>query len=374
MLIVFWISVFLMAYIYIGYPSTIYLLSKIKSNPAKNYEFQPSISIIISVYNEEKLIQNKIDNLKSLNYPDDLIEVIIVTDGSNDSTASIVRKNSTIKLIESYERLGKAECVNRAVAAAHNDVLILMDVRQTVETNAINELVSNLSSDDVGAVSGELVYRESSDINQTTENASFYWKYEKMIRKAESIIGSVQGVTGALYAIKKELMPEIKKGTILDDVYVPMTVIKKGYRVLFEPEAIIYDDASVDESVERKRKIRTIAGNYQLMSMNKWLLSPFINPTFFQFFSHKVLRLMSPFFLAITLLTLVYLGVFASGVFYKLLLLFVVFVFVFTYMGSINIKFLSKIIKINHAFLQLNYYALLGCIEYVRNKDIYLWK
>ena len=363
-----------MAYIYVGYPSIIYLLSKIKSNPDKNYDFLPSITIIISVYNEEKLIQKKIDNLFSLNYPDDLIEVIIVTDGSNDTTASIIRKNSSVKLIESKERLGKAECVNRAVAVAHNDVLILMDVRQIVEQNAIKELVSNLSNDVVGAVSGELVYRESSDINQTTENAGFYWKYEKMIRKAESKVGSVQGVTGALYAIKKDLMPKIKEGTILDDVYVPMSVIKNGYRVLFEPGAIIYDNASVNEAVERKRKIRTIAGNYQLISMNKWLLSPILNPTFFQYFSHKILRLMSPFFLSFTLLSLFYLAIFNYGLFYKLLLLLVAFVFALTYVKGFKIKFLYKVININHAFLQLNYYALLGCIEYIRNKNIYLWK
>jgi len=374
MSIVFWVSVLVMVYIYIGYPSIVYLLSKIKSNPDKNYEFLPSITIIISVYNEEKLIQKKIDNLFSLNYPDNLIEVIIVTDGSNDATASIIRKHSSIKLIESKERLGKAECVNRAVAAAHNDILILMDVRQTVEQNAIKELVSNLSNDNVGAVSGELVYRESSDINQTIENAGFYWKYEKMIRKAESKVGSVQGVTGALYAIKKDLMPQIKEGTILDDVYVPMTVIKNGYRVLFEPQAVIYDDASVDEAIERKRKIRTIAGNYQLISMNKWLLSPILNPTFFQYFSHKVLRLMSPFILAITLIALFYLTIFNYGLFYKLLLLLVALVFLFTYIKGIKIKFLYKVIKINHAFLQLNYYALLGCIEYIKNKNIYLWK
>lgn len=370
----FWTLVLIMIYIYVGYPCILYFLSKYKSSPNKNLIYTPLVTIIMSVYNEEDLIQEKINNLLSLDYPQELIEIIIITDGSDDETANIIRSNSKVKLIESKQRLGKAACVNRAVLAAHNDVLILMDVRQTVENQAIKKLVANFQNKNIGAVSGELVYREKSKTTQTTENAGFYWKYEKFIRKAESDIGSVQGVTGALYAIKKELMPVIPEGTILDDVYVPMTVIKKGLRVLFEPEAVIYDDASVNESAERKRKIRTIAGNYQLLSMNKWLMSPFDNPTFVQFFSHKILRLLSPFILSLMVLSLTFLALNNYGVIYMVMMvLFIVFMLC-TYIDFVSNNVLTKLFKVNHAFMQLNFYALLGFIEYIKNKEIYLWK
>jgi len=372
--IFFWTLVLILIYIYVGYPGILYLLSRCKSSPNKNLIFTPSVTIIMSVYNEEDLIQKKIDNLLSLDYSEKLIEVIIVTDGSDDETANIIRSNRKVKLIESKERLGKAACVNRAVLAAHNDVLILMDVRQTVENQAIKNLISNFQNKKVGAVSGELVYREKNKATQTTENAGFYWKYEKFIRKAESDIDSVQGVTGALYAIKKELMPVIPERTILDDVYVPMTVIKKGLRVLFEPEAVIYDDASVNESAERKRKIRTIAGNYQLLSMNKWLMNPIGNPTFVQFFSHKILRLLSPFILAFIVLSLLFLALNNYGVIYIVMMVFFVVFMLCTYISFISNKFFIKLFKINHAFMQLNFYAFLGFVEYIKNKEIYLWK
>lgn len=371
----FWTLILIMIYIYVGYPCILYFLSKYKSSPNKNLIYTPPVTIIMSVYNEESLIQQKINNLLSLDYSEELVEIIVITDGSGDETANIVRSNNgKVKLIESKERLGKAACVNRAVLAAQNEILILMDVRQIVEKQAIKNLVANFQNKKVGAVSGELVYREKNTTNQTTENAGFYWKYEKFIRKAESDISSVQGVTGALYAIKKELMPVIPEGTILDDVYVPMTVIKKGLRVLFEPEAVIYDDASVSESAERKRKIRTIAGNYQLLSMNKWLMSPITNPTFVQFFSHKILRLLSPFILSLIVLSLMFLVLNNYGVIYIIMMvLFVVFMSC-TYIDFVSSKIFTKLFKINHAFMQLNFYAFLGFIEYIKNKEIYLWK
>lgn len=366
---------FFLFYIYVGYPLIIKHWAKLHPKPySKNMQFVPQISIIIIVYNEEKNIVSKIDNIFSSGYPAEKIQLIVVSDGSTDSTNSYLKSlGRDIDFIENDIRKGKSGCINEAVSLVKHNIIVFMDARQRLENGALLSLVSNFNDIDVGAVSGELVFVDPDNTN-TAKNLNAYWSYEKNIRKNESKLHSVQGVTGALYAIRTDLMPYVPSGVVLDDVYIPMHVIKAGKRVLFESDAVIYDVPTTNYKIEKKRKIRTIAGNYQLLVLCPFLLNPLKYKTFFQYMSHKVLRLMSPLFLVALYVSSLYLYFNGDYFFYD-------FSFYALYLSLLltatNIKGDFKILKLLRyysSFIQLNYFALHGFIEFLTNKKIHLWK
>jgi cellulose synthase/poly-beta-1,6-N-acetylglucosamine synthase-like glycosyltransferase len=185
-----------------------------------------------------------------------------------------------------------------------------MDARQYVEPNAISELVSCFADPTVGAVSGELLLESSADA-AASDALGIYWKIEKVVRKLESESGSVVGVTGAIYAIRRELYTKMPTGTILDDLFVPMHIARMGKRVVFQPTAIARDHIFRDTGKEFSRKVRTLTGNYQLLQLAPWLLSP-ANPLLFRHISHKLLRLLAPLLLILMLAA----STLSSGPFY----------------------------------------------------------
>ncbi len=290
---VFWLCLALVGYAYFGYPIYLWLLARLRPRPIHPGAILPSVSIIIAVRNEEANLPAKIENLNLTNYPKELLQIVIASDGSSDRTAEILRQHSSRVLPVILDRSnGKASALNEAVRRATGDILVFQDARQSLEPDAIAELVSNLADPSVGAVSGELLL-ESARNDSSPDGLGIYWKIEKAVRKLESASGSVVGVTGAIYAIRRELYAEIPPGTILDDVFVPMHVVKSGKRVVFQPSAIARDRLFSQKGKEFSRKVRTLTGNYQLLRLEPWLLSP-ANPLLFRFICHKLLRLAVP--------------------------------------------------------------------------------
>jgi cellulose synthase/poly-beta-1,6-N-acetylglucosamine synthase-like glycosyltransferase len=258
------------------------------------------VSIIIAARNEESNLPAKLENLRLLDYPKDRLQVVIASDGSTDGTERILREHSsTVLPVILNQSNGKACALNQAVRHATGEILVFQDARQIVALNAISELVSCFADSDVGAVSGELVLEATSSA-PSSDGLGIYWKIEKAVRKLESASGSVVGVTGAIYAIRRELYTEIPRGAILDDVFVPMHVARMGKRVIFQPTAIAHDQLFIESGKEFSRKVRTLTGNYQLLQIAPWLLSP-ANPLLFRFISHKLLRLIVPLLLVVML-------------------------------------------------------------------------
>lgn len=374
MLFIFWISAIIIFFTYVGYPLTIWALSKIKSAPVNKGNFTPPISIIIVGYNEELRIADKINNLLSLDYDQSKIEIIVASDGSTDNTSQQVLdfNKPNIKFLSFPERRGKAACLNDAVAVASYEYIVFADVRQRFQKNALTALLSNFNDDDIGAVSGELVF---TDEEETSAAASVdaYWRYEKFIRASEAKVGSVPGVTGAIYAIKKDLFSPIPAGTILDDVLIPLQMmIEHRKRVIFESEAVAYDKPSTDIEKEKVRKKRTLAGNYQLLALKPAVLSPVKNPIFFQFFSHKILRLIAPVFLSALLISSFFLT--SLGIFYWLALLAQIGFYSLYFIG-LKVEFIASTIfgKIAQSFCMMNWFAVLGFWQYVKNRNTHLW-
>jgi poly-beta-1,6-N-acetyl-D-glucosamine synthase len=287
----------LIAYTYAGYPLLIAGLALLAARPARARDYEPRVSICIAVCDGARFLERKIQSLLALDYPADKIEILICSDGSTDGTDELADRlagtDSRIRFLENCGRHGKPRALNQLRAAATGEVLIMTDVRQPLAPSALKELVSPLAEASVGCVSGNLVLAGAA-------GAGAYWKYEKAIRRAEGRLGTMVGVSGSIYAVRRGELPDLPEDVILDDMYVPLSIALSGKRVVFCEAAEAYDEAFDDER-EFGRKVRTLAGNYQLVAKLPKLLVPGLNRSWFQLVSHKLLRLACPWALAMVL-------------------------------------------------------------------------
>lgn len=296
--LLFWFNVIGLAYIYVGYPLIIWVLS-LRSRVVAKQDVSLPVSVVIVAYNEAARIRQKLDNLLSLEGADAIQEILIGSDGSSDETVSLVQSypDARVRAVAFTSRRGKPAVLNDLIPQCTGEIVVLADTRQQFDRLALKHLLDNFSDPRVGIVSGELVLRSNTTETTAAKGIGLYWKYEKFIRKCESRFRGVPGATGACYAIRKKLFRPIKEQVILDDVAIPMQATTQGYRCLFESGAIAYDEPSKYPGQEAIRKRRTIAGAAQLVNAYPEWLSPWRNPIWFEFVSHKVLRLISPILL-----------------------------------------------------------------------------
>lgn len=293
---IFWLSFIFIIYSYFGYPLLLWLLSRFVGRIIDKHPITPSVSVVIAVFNEKMRICHRLDNLLAQKYSAQQFEILVVSDGSTDGTNEIVKSycDRNVKLLELTERKGKAVAVNEGVAAAQGEIIVFADARQQFDPEAISQLVANFHDPSVGCVSGELMFMKDTDSTIQAEMGA-YWSYEIWIRKAESKTGSVVGATGAIYAVRRALYRPLPEGTLLDDVLTPLNVVMQGRRCVFDGTAVAYDAVSKDAAQEWKRKVRTLAGNWQLLSLSPMLALPLMNPIWWRFISHKICRLLVPF-------------------------------------------------------------------------------
>jgi cellulose synthase/poly-beta-1,6-N-acetylglucosamine synthase-like glycosyltransferase len=317
-------------------------------------------------------------------YPLLKLEIIIVSDGSTDATDELILEliehvgcnkkmgqgRPIVKLIRCNESKGKPNALNRGMHAATGEYVVFTDARQEFAPQAIKELIANFSDSQVGCVSGELVFLEDSN-SIIQEEMGFYWRLEKQIRRMESATYSVAGVTGAIYAIRRSLFIPIPNETLLDDVFIPMAITFQGYRTIYDGQAIAFDRISKDFAQEKRRKVRTLLGNYQLIKLLPQLLSPTANPIFFRFLSHKIFRLFIPFFFIIFLVS----SFFAEGIFYKMVLICTILLLFLPVIGkkTHRIPFIAKLGSLSRAFVTLNYFALIAFFLFVRPGKKNVW-
>ncbi len=285
-------SIAFLLYVLIGYPLLLALYARLFPRPIHK-EFTPQrLSVIIPVRNGARWVEAKIRSLLASNYPVHLIEILIVSDGSNDGTNDLVLGygDERVRLL-ALPPGGKAVAVTQGVENASGDILVLSDVRQEFDADALAHLVRCFAEPSVGVVTGELVIRQGLSLEEF--NTGLYWKYEKWIRRNLNRIDAMLGATGSIYAIRRELAVRIPADILLDDVYVPFTAVFKGSRIYFEDQAKAYDLPTALHS-EFWRKVRTQAGVYQILFRFPALLWPG-NRRFVHFLSHKIGRLLLPF-------------------------------------------------------------------------------
>lgn len=294
--LLFWTALLLLAYVYVGYPLLAGLRATLRPKARLAAPIEPTVSIIVIAHNEGDRIAARIENLLALDYPRDRLEIAVGSDGSTDATAERARRyEDTIVRVRAFgERRGKSAVINAIVPSLGGEIVVFADARQTFDTCSLRALVANFADPSVGAVSGELIIATSHGTAAAGRGAAFYWRYEKFVRSSEGRAGSTVGATGAIYAIRRALFEPIPDDTIVDDVLIPLRIVRRGYRVLFESGARAYDTASATAHQEFVRKARTIAGTFQLFARERWLLNPLRNPLWFQTVSHKALRLTLP--------------------------------------------------------------------------------
>lgn len=311
---VFWLSTALILYAYLGYPGWLWLRSRLRTKAVLRGAVTPAVSVIMVVRDEEVALPVKLRNLTTLDYPRDWMEVLVVSDGSKDGTEAILQdwtERGEIRSILLSENGGKAIGLNHAIPEARGEVVLFTDVRQMVDSGAIRLLMENFADPAVGCASGELMLGSPED-GESLRGMGLYWRVEKKVRELESASGSTIGATGALYAARRTLLTELPADLILDDVFLPMGVLRQGFRVVFDPRAKAWDQPDLGSGREFWRKVRTLSGNYQLVQVAPWLLSG-QNPVLWDFVSHKLLRLFVPFALAGVLFSSAWIG----GPFYK---------------------------------------------------------
>jgi len=299
---VFWAAALLIAYTYAGYLGWLWLRSRLWPRPVLHGQEEPHISVVMVVRNEERWLEGKLRNLLALDYPQSQVQIVVVSDGSTDSTETILRRHADdprVQVVMNQLSNGKASGLNDGISLAAGEVVVFTDARQMIEPGAIRRLMECFADPEVGCASGALMLGDP-EAGEAGKGMGLYWRVEKKIRELESQSGSVVGATGALYAARKDLLPTVPKGTILDDVYIPMQVVRQGKRAIFEARARAWDVPDQGADREFARKVRTLSGNYQLLQLAPWLLSR-ENPVRFEFISHKLLRLVVPFALAMLL-------------------------------------------------------------------------
>lgn len=300
---VLWSSLGLLFYTYLGYPLVLALWARGRSRPVSKGAVTPPVTIVIAARNEADRLPARLQNCLAQAYPADRLDVVVVSDGSEDETERVIAGlgSSRVTLVVLPKRQGKAAALNAGVAAARGEIVVFADARQRFAPSAVPELVAHFHDPRVGAVSGELAL-EADPQRPGADGVGLYWRVEKWIRRQEGAVDSVVGATGAIYAIRRHLFQPLPAGAILDDVLLPMRIAMAGHRVTFEPRALAYDRVEADYRAEFNRKVRTLAGNYQALRLCPDLIDPRRNRLFIQYVSHKLTRLAAPFALMAALL------------------------------------------------------------------------
>ena len=292
-LILFWVAAFFIIYTYIGFPLGVVLRGLFWSFPYKHEEptNPPAVSVVISAYNEEKSIAAKLDNILSMEYPRDCLEVVIASDGSTDGTDAIVEryKEHGVKLL-SLPRVGKAAALNVAVNASSGKLLVFSDANSMYKADAIQKLVRPFGDPEVGGVAGNQIYRTEVAGGSSIDGERAYWNFDRMLKQFQGKSGNTLAATGAIYAIRRSLFGPIPDG-VSDDLFTSTGIIVQGYRLVFAPEAIAYEPVAATSQVEFGRKVRVIMRSWKALIFRKELLNPFRYKFYaIQLFSHKILR------------------------------------------------------------------------------------
>lgn len=379
--IVFWFSLFIIAYSYVGYGILLYVLVKLKKlvrkvpkSPGGTYE--PFVSLVVAAYNEEDFIHIKIKNTLELDYPKDKLQVIFITDGSSDATPQIIR-DSPFELLHQPERRGKVAAMNRAIGYVKAPIAVFCDANTLLNRECIRELVKHYINPKVGAVAGEKKVLAGADARAAGAEG-IYWKYESFLKKLDSEFYSVVGAAGELFSVRTHLFERAKEDTIIEDFVQSLKVCLKGYVVRYEPKAYATESASLSMREEQKRKVRICAGAFQAMGMLKELFNVFKYPVLsFQFISHRILRwTLCPVCLVLLLISNIGIVIIGAGWVYSLLLALQGCFYLAAITGWLyanrNIKL--KLLYIPYYFLFMNLSVFMGFSRFIQKRQSVLWE
>ena len=375
----YWVITAIIIYSYIGYPIVLYLLSNLfftTRNREINYSIKlPSVDLLIAAYNEEDVIGVKIENSLLLDYPQDLLHIWVASDGSSDNTNSTVKKyaaiNKNVHLLE-FQRTGKSGILNKSMMSLRGEIVVFSDANTEYSRDALKKIIEHFEDPTVGCVSGRLVYRNPGEI-LSGKGESFYWKYETALKKMESKIGYVAGANGAIYAIRRDLFEPFPARTINDDFTTSMKIVKKGFKSIYESEAMVFEDVAPTMKSEFNRHVRDGAGHYIAIVHLIGLLNPFLGLRSFIYWSHRIFRWLIPFLLICIFIINTFL---LDKIIYNYLFIFQCAFYLLAIIGWVVTKYvrLPFLIYVPFYFCNLNLALLLGFIKVLSNKQKTTWE
>ena len=380
---IFWASLFVVFYSYIGYGLLMILLVFLKKFFQKNkvekahFTDPPPLAIIIAAYNEEEYVTQKIENTLALDYPRDKLEIVFVTDGSTDRTPDIIRQYPGINLYHQPERKGKVAAINRILPLIKSDLILFCDANTFLNKNCATEIVKHYTDPKVGGVAGEKKIFQTDGDTAAAAGEGLYWKYESFLKKLDSDFYTTVGAAGELFSVRKSLIEEVPEGTIIEDFVQSLSICTKGFVVRYEPNAYAMETASASIREEMKRKVRISAGAFQAMVLLKELFNVFKYPIVsFQFISHRILRwTLCPIALVVLLISNFLIVTIEGNLFYQIMLFLQVVFYGMAIAGWVfaNRDIRVKILYVPFYFLFMNVAVFIGFGRYIRKKQTVVW-
>lgn len=377
----FWLSLLLIFYTYLGYGVVLFLLVKIKELFWKRCESKladslPEVTLFITAYNEEKIVEQKMKNCKALSYPSELLKIVWVTDGSNDKTMELLNKYPDVKVLHRPGRSGKTSAMNRGMTFVESPIVVFTDANTMLNREAILEIIKEFTDPIVGCVAGEKRVL-SKEMDSATAGEGIYWKYESMLKALDYRLYSAVGAAGELFAVRKVLFEPMPTDTLLDDFILSLKIAQKGYKIAYCNKAFAMESASLNMKEEEKRKVRIAAGGLQSI----WRLRSLFNIfrygwLSFQFVSHRVLRWTLTPLLLFLLIPIngilafqgdpVYIGLFIlQGLFYLMAI---------TGFQLEKKKVRNKLLFVPYYFVFMNINVMQGFVYILKNKGSGTWK
>ncbi|MBT3980691.1 MAG: glycosyltransferase family 2 protein [Bacteriovoracaceae bacterium] len=374
MTLIFILSLLIIFMHYIGYPALLSMGAFGKKKHYKKKGHRPSVSYIVAAYNEEAVIEEKILNTLSLNYPKDKIEIIVVSDGSNDGTEKIAKSYETkgVKSLHSPLRRGKTAALNRAVANSSNEIIIFSDANSYFSDDSIIHLVENLHDSSIGGVCG----RKDIVKNYAKRGASlgdhFFWSLESRLKKAQSDAYSITNADGEIFALRRELYPSISDDIINDDQVLTIETIKNDKRIIYETDAITYEEASVTLKDDYNVKRRMVCGAYQIIAQYPWIINPLNSKFSLHFFFHKFLRYTMFLYLFLFFISSAFLAFQNGAAIYQFAFYCQAFMYTLAAIGGIS--YLKgkriKLLYIPYYYVLMNTAAASGLIQFLKKTSI----
>lgn len=363
------------AYVYCGYPLLVLILAKVRPQPVHKKAMEPFVTVVITAYNEAKCIAATVENKLRLEYPRDKLEIIVASDGSVDGTDDIVRayEASGVRLIRQEPRAGKTAAINRAVGQASGEILVFSDANSSYAPEALRCLIENFNDPSVGYVTGKMIYTNA-DGNPIGDGCTTYMKYENFLRWAETHAGSVVGVDGGIDAVRKSLYRPMKPDQ-LPDFVLPMRVVEQGYRVVYEPRALLREPTLSRASDEYRMRVRVaLRALWALWDFKHFLAFSPSGLFAFQLWSHKVLR----YFCFVFLITafLANLALWNQGTFFKAALLAQAAAYLSAAAAPLldRLRVRVKLIHLFRYFVLLNLASAHAVFKFLRGQKQVMWE
>lgn len=372
--VLFWGAIAGIAYPYLGYAAVIWLIARVRQDPYLLSDRLPTVTLLVAAYNEEGVIARKILNSLALDYPRDLLEILVVTDGCTDETDAVIRRyeGQGVRLLSRSQRQGKVNALNAAIPLASGEIVVCSDANAFFDPQNLKLLVRHFGDARVALVAGEKRIRE--DGKAVSAGEGLYWRYESFLKRLDSSVSSALGATGEIFALRKERFEPLPADAIIEDFMLSMRYVMQGYRVVYEPAAVSWEEASPSFTEEFKRKVRIIAGGWQSVIRLWPLMTPRYGLLAFQYVSHRVLRwLVVPFLLPLAFLSNLML---ADHPFYAWTLAVQVALYAAAAAGwhLQNRGIRWKAFYIPFYFVFLNVAALLGAYRYLRGRQPVTWE